>query len=225
MKGMEIIFFLVLLMFVPLGYSTTIDCTSYWKYAYNEASTEQEPTLPEGLDLNPPDSEEPMLPQGLEESIGSNTTFTKEKRKLPFDFKGFLELRVGTRTQKDPYEKDISIGETRSQLEISKDWENIAIKMTGDLVYDHVYNHHNIHLENGLGWLDLREANLSISPFSFLDLKIGRQILTWGTGDMVFLNDLFPKDWKSFFIGRDEEYLKAPSDVIMLLKVLFLQQL
>jgi hypothetical protein len=47
-----------------------------------------------------------------------------------------------------------------------------------------------------------------------MDLKIGRQILTWGTGDLLFINDLFPKDWNSFFIGRDEEYLKAPSDGI-----------
>jgi hypothetical protein len=36
--------------------------------------------------------------------------------------------------------------------------------------------------------------------------------LTWGTGDLIFINDLFPKDWQSFFIGRDTEYLKAPSD-------------
>jgi hypothetical protein len=43
-------------------------------------------------------------------------------------------------------------------------------------------------------------------------MKVGRQILTWGTGDLVFINDLFPKDWQSFFIGRDTEYLKAPSD-------------
>jgi hypothetical protein len=43
-------------------------------------------------------------------------------------------------------------------------------------------------------------------------VKVGRQILTWGTGDLVFINDLFPKDWRSFFIGRDTEYLKAPSD-------------
>jgi hypothetical protein len=41
---------------------------------------------------------------------------------------------------------------------------------------------------------------------------VGRQILTWGTGDLVFINDMFPKDWQSFFIGRDTEYLKAPSD-------------
>ena len=28
----------------------------------------------------------------------------------------------------------------------------------------------------------------------------------------MFINDLFPKDWNAFFIGRDTEYLKAPSD-------------
>lgn len=50
----------------------------------------------------------------------------------------------------------------------------------------------------------------------YADIKIGRQILTWGTGDLVFLNDMFPKDWQSFFIGRDSEYLKAPSDAVRL---------
>jgi hypothetical protein len=47
-----------------------------------------------------------------------------------------------------------------------------------------------------------------------MDVKLGRQILTWGTGDLIFINDLFPKDWISFFIGRDTDYLKAPSDAI-----------
>jgi hypothetical protein len=45
-----------------------------------------------------------------------------------------------------------------------------------------------------------------------MDVKVGRQVLTWGTGDLLFINDMFPKDWQSFFIGRDVEYLKAPSD-------------
>ena len=47
-----------------------------------------------------------------------------------------------------------------------------------------------------------------------MGLEIGRQVLTWGTGDLVFLNDLFPKDWVSFFAGREDEYLKAPSNAI-----------
>jgi hypothetical protein len=46
-------------------------------------------------------------------------------------------------------------------------------------------------------------------------VKAGRQILTWGTGDLLFINDLFPKDWQAFFSGRDEEYLKAPSDAVL----------
>jgi hypothetical protein len=61
---------------------------------------------------------------------------------------------------------------------------------------------------------ELREANLLFLPLDFMDVKIGRQTLTWGTGDLLFINDLFPKDWESFFIGRDNEYLKAPSDAL-----------
>lgn len=57
----------------------------------------------------------------------------------------------------------------------------------------------------------IAEARLQLE---FADLKMGRQVLTWGTGDLIFINDLFPKDWKSFFIGRDVEYLKAPSDAL-----------
>ncbi len=70
-------------------------------------------------------------------------------------------------------------------------------------------------LEQGSGWIDLREANLLFSPHPLADVKLGRQILTWGTGDLLFINDLFPKDWQSFFSGRDVDYLKAPSDAML----------
>src|SRR3989338_3325408 len=53
---------------------------------------------------------------------------------------------------------------------------------------------------------DIREAYGLASPVPWLDVKLGRQILTWGTGDLVFINDVFPKDFVSFFIGRDDEY-------------------
>jgi hypothetical protein len=64
------------------------------------------------------------------------------------------------------------------------------------------------------GEFDPREAWVFVSPLDAVDIKMGRQVLTWGTGDLVFLNDLFPKDWQSFFLGRDSEYLKAPSDAL-----------
>jgi len=123
----------------------------------------------------------------------------------PIELHGFYEIRSGYRTRKDKYQKDSSIMETRLQLELSSnlDWADLNFKgdVLGDLVTEEVD-------------FDLREAYMFTMPLDFVDLKIGRQILTWGTGDLVFINDLFPKDWQSFFIGRDTEYLKAPSDAV-----------
>jgi hypothetical protein len=121
------------------------------------------------------------------------------------DVHGFYEIRAGYRLRKDKYEKDMSIMEQRLQIEMSSylDWADFKVKgdVFGDLVTEQ-------------GDFDLREAFIFTRPFDFMDLKIGRQVLTWGTGDLIFINDLFPKDWQSFFIGRDSEYLKAPSDAV-----------
>ena len=177
--------------------------------------SENEPSLPAGLEGNSQQSE-PTMPEGLEGSSKSENeeNLFSETSELPFSFTGFWEIRAGVRTQHDDYEKDASIAETRLQLEIEKDWDNFGFKVTTDLLYDQIPSHHEVYLEDGRGFLDLREANFYFSPFDFMDVKIGRQVLTWGTGDLLFINDMFPKDWQSFFIGRDEEYLKAPSDAM-----------
>jgi len=122
------------------------------------------------------------------------------------EYHGFYEARVGTRLLDDPHQsKDLSIGETRYQFDLfsARDWGDIKVK--GDAYGDFVEEQ---------AVFDLREANVFLRPTDSVDLKLGRQVLTWGTGDLIFLNDLFPKDWVSFFIGRDTEYLKAPSDAV-----------
>jgi len=116
---------------------------------------------------------------------------------------GFLEVRAGCRTQPDPYERDASVLETRLQAEVSTQTSWAQFKYKGDIWYDGILTQVRY---------DTREAWMFLRPTDFLDIKLGRQVLTWGTGDLVFLNDLFPKDWQSFFIGRDAEYLKAPCD-------------
>jgi len=121
----------------------------------------------------------------------------------PLEVHGFIELRGGMRTQNDPHAKDISVMETRLQADLYTFTDWAEFKFKGDVWADGV-------TEKGEG--DMREAWFFSRPYDFLDVKIGRQVLTWGTGDLVFLNDLFPKDWQSYFIGRDSEYLKAPSD-------------
>ncbi len=63
----------------------------------------------------------------------------------------------------------------------------------------------------------LREAWTMFNAFgNHLEVRAGRQPTTWGTGDLLFINDLFPKDYVSFFIGRDDQYLKSPSDAFRL---------
>lgn len=127
---------------------------------------------------------------------------------------GFWEARGGVRTQEDPDQRQASIGETRLQVDLERPVGELVLRVTADFHYDAVPDGHAVDLERGEGWLDLRQANLTFSPAEFMDVKVGRQILTWGTGDLLFVNDLFPKDWRSFFIGRDVDYLKAPSDAM-----------
>ena len=127
---------------------------------------------------------------------------------------GFLDARLGTRTQEDPYASDASLAELRLQLEWNRLGERVETMLRFDGLYDNL-DEGDLDLEKGTGPLDLREAWLLFSPTASMDIKMGRQILTWGTGDLLFINDLFPKDWRSFFSGRDVTYLKAPSDALM----------
>lgn len=123
---------------------------------------------------------------------------------LPFH--GFMEYAVGARVMADETASDdFLLEEARFQLDFLRDGERGSLQFRADLLHDGV---------DGESRVEVREGNLQVTPFESVDLKVGRQTLTWGTGDLVFLNDLFPKDWQSFFIGRDDEYLKKPSDAV-----------
>ncbi|MCC5848255.1 MAG: hypothetical protein JJU29_09185 [Verrucomicrobia bacterium] len=130
---------------------------------------------------------------------------------------GFVESRMGTRTQSDPGQDQASIREIRLQLGHVDFYGPFDLELKADFLYDDLDSRRSsVDLERGQGWFDLRSANVSFAPTDWTDVKVGRQVLTWGTGDLLFINDLFPKDWTSFFNGRDVEYLKAPSDAIWL---------
>ncbi len=129
---------------------------------------------------------------------------------------GFVEGRAGVRTQSDPGEDQRTLSELRAQLDSLHHFDRFQLQFRGDFLYDELADDiGKVDLESGRGFFDLRELNVLFSPLEWSDVKIGRQILTWGTGDMLFINDLFPKDWNSFLLGRDEEYLKAPSDALL----------
>jgi len=131
-----------------------------------------------------------------------------EPAKEGLQWTGFAEGAGGIRFDRDDtLGRRTTLADTRLRLET--DWApaGFRISLKGDVVYDGFE-------ENLSG--DFRELTLTGSPLASLDLKAGRQVLTWGIGDLLFLNDLFPKDWVSFFAGRDDEYLKASSNSVRL---------
>lgn len=141
-------------------------------------------------------------------AIANETSAFDLPNGLPFELHGFIEAAAGIRTQNDPQQsKDFILGEARLQLDAFRAFEAAEFQFRADFIGDGVLEEFDF---------DLREANMLAFPLDFMDLKVGRQILTWGTGDLIFLNDLFPKDFQAFFIGRDVEYLKAPSDALKL---------
>lgn len=46
--------------------------------------------------------------------------------------------------------------------------------------------------------------------------RLGRQVVTWGVADLLFINDTFPKDWVAFFTGQPIQYLKLGTDALKL---------
>ncbi len=103
-------------------------------------------------------------------------------------------------------ENHFPLNETRAQFQ----WDPIAsnkgeVHLNAELLQDEILHESSI---------NLREAYLYLFPSSSLEIKAGRQVLTWGVGDFIFINDLFPKNWQSFFIGREDAYLKDPSTSI-----------
>ena len=116
---------------------------------------------------------------------------------------GFVEGALGARWDNVENLERLTLGEVRLRAETRYDREAFSVDFKGELNLDEVTSEIDPRL---------RELALSLRPASNMDAKLGRQVLTWGTGDLLFLNDLFPKDFISFFAGRDEDYLKRASD-------------
>ncbi len=173
------------------------------------------PPLPVGL--APAGVDEPSLPAGL----GGDTARSSGEVGPADDTAGkpglvrFWDTRVGIRTQDDDLvDDDFTLAETRLRLEYEQQWQRAEFVLKSDLLFDALADDRGIDIEMHEGWLQLREVKLGLQPHSKVDMALGRQVLTWGTGDLIFINDLFPKDFNSFFIGRAEEYLKSPVDAL-----------
>lgn len=96
--------------------------------------------------------------------------------------------------------------EERIGLQVDASSGALRLVAKGDLAYDHLGRKDESELREG--YIDYAAGNW--------DLRAGRQIITWGLGDLVFVNDVFPKDHEALFAGRPLEYLKRGVDAVKL---------
>ena len=101
---------------------------------------------------------------------------------------GFLQGLYGGRLdQSNPTATEQTASETRMQLRAEHFGDNGEFFGRLDFTYDAA---DSVQYD----W-ELREGYFKFRLGDKLDLKVGRQIITWGTGDLVFINDVFAKDF------------------------------
>src|SRR4030067_367422 len=120
---------------------------------------------------------------------------------------GNLSARItGEETPDSSEGGDYLSGEQRLRGEITGSAESASFTLRAALVHDSVSDEDNIDIREG--YIDYRSNNY--------DLRAGRQIITWGAGDLLFINDTYPKNYSALFSGQPLEYLKVGSDAVKL---------
>ncbi len=122
-------------------------------------------------------------------------------------FHGFVQGNVSARMTgeetSDPIEGgDYLSGEERLRGEIAGSSGSSDFVLKADLVHDSIAKADKVDIREG--YIDYRSTDY--------DVRIGRQIITWGVGDLLFINDTYPKNYAAFFSGQPLEYLKTGSD-------------
>lgn len=115
---------------------------------------------------------------------------------------GFLQGNYSLGTRPNPDGGDFKWAEEILQLKLDASRGSFHLFIKTDASFDHIDE------EAGL---DLRESYIDYTASQW-DIRIGRQVITWGLGDLIFINDVFPKDYEAFFSGRPLEYLKKGID-------------
>ncbi|MDX8382923.1 MAG: hypothetical protein R8M45_02505 [Ghiorsea sp.] len=121
-------------------------------------------------------------------------------------FLGTMSSRISDKPLNSGEINNYLLSEERLQLALGVDSDagDTSIQAKVDFINDGVTQSNRI---------DIRELYAEYLADSY-EVRIGRQMLTWGVADRLFINDVFPKDWSAFFAGQPLEYMKIASDML-----------
>ena len=121
-------------------------------------------------------------------------------------FSGLLEVEQGTHFGPDGAQgREIVLSNRLVRLAGALDTPGASLLIKLDIVDDSV---------TGGTEVEVREGRAVLSPADWLDISVGKQVATWGVGDLLFINDLFPKNWLAIFLGRDPEFWKDSANAL-----------
>lgn len=60
----------------------------------------------------------------------------------------------------------------------------------------------------------VREGYVDMTPSPYFAIRFGRQVITWGVADYLFVNDMFPKNYDAFFTGKPFDHMKEAVDAL-----------
>ena len=94
---------------------------------------------------------------------------------------GFIEAGLGTRFSDDPLlASRNTLEDVRWRFETEWQPTGYQVSLKAEAGYDGIENERVA---------DLRDLSVSFRLGQDTDIAVGRQVQTWGTGDLVFLND------------------------------------
>ena len=160
------------------------------------------------MDLEAQGFEEPDFE--VEEPVESLVVAELNAQKFSVaDLFRWTEYRYGHRLESSDLNDDTVMNELRTQMGWQHLGDKIDTTIRGDLLLDAQLDEAIVHF---------RELNVSTTSTGSFDATLGRQMINWSIPDILYLNDLFPKDYAAFFIGRDAEgeYMIHPSDSLQL---------
>jgi hypothetical protein len=94
------------------------------------------------------------------------------------------------------------------RLQLLAEWQGagaLSATLRADAMHDGAVGHSSVLVREGyLDW--------TLSPR--LSLRAGRQVITWGVSDYLFVNDIFPKNYDAFFTGKPFDHMKEAVDAL-----------
>ena len=89
------------------------------------------------------------------------------------EYNGYVESRVGVRLHDNTYSDKMTMSELRLQLGIEEETDDLTFTLVSDFIAEGLDNKQSQNFHDGTGPIDLRQANVEVSPFEWMDMKMG----------------------------------------------------